>query len=1429
MKKKLIPLLNQGQNTEGETSLPESWEVIENARLEGHPDYLRYIKRKGLEKKENCPINDVYIMDSYKENIFAIGSEKASIYNSGSGKWSDPVNMKQEYAQREVITSFIEHDFEYAAFSHAESQVIEHNGYIYHYYVTNSGNKLNIVAGGGGEGAERIQFSPYDNYTRFLDVLDSEYNYIETIWHDPSAISGVDLRTYSRTAHLFIKDGFLHMVDHVDVFVSGRLGWTPTKWHVHKFLQSGFTEDTKLFPSWAPSTTYVEGDTVIYNDIPWYCFFDQPGYTSTTNWEDHDKFWIPYKRPDSVKARAKLWPVWNGEGTPESFRTKYRVGDVVRRLPNKYYNDASRYAGDYFGYSPYQEEEIDNDGLDFLHEQFIYLVCQREHDAKFYLFDYPEWLNNTGQHRVGAVRRIFFSGTWQLYRCLIEHTVLTQAFNDDLVAGRWELIDPNLVSLGYFDLDDSNPEFFVPIVNFLEVITNYNTAGGDNFYYGAILNSTTTMVIEPTLQKEEYLLGFHRYDYPALGIGNNAQVDLNFRTVKLIDIDYFGYTSTFENDIVLEKTDDAISPTVQMTGDLFSSGIWEGPERDIFWDLEFYNPDQSQDTTRLCWAGMFQYELTYVGLDFDQQIRLSIGNIGCTTGPLTFNAVVATLDPYIYKVFDNERINYWNSGTGKFGYLKKMPYIRTSFIGTGKQEVIAGHTNAGGSFSLSFNPLNLYEISGGVQYFNLFPLSKPFSIDGNAYVFVTSADYIDDFNTGDRWFGDNGDRTNNRCYLIKYYPDITYSQKEAAKLDGAGEGYPIYPVASFAYGSNVPLSTYEGYVKNNKAVLPYFVPQTTKRVNQQLYSLIEIDFDKILKPQAVESFGSLIIAGNVVKEFDGSNLSENNFFLGPRIRWIPKLQKPAKIQADVAIYGYKAAYVHINKKGDRSISRVSNTINVSTDFIIGSLPGQKRTHIAIESCIVTSKKNVLIELYRTKGTTLPGEVSDDYYRVGSILSDPSLPFTIFEDSVADSDIDDENNKFRFPLLYNSGNVLENENIGGVKNMAVHNGRIFAQSIIDGTTFYSKQKSIGEAISFSIFLSIDTVGPAGGLESRGTIGSRGLYLGDIGALASMSGYLILMLENSIVAIAGDGADFTGEGSSFAEPQVISESQGCTEPQTIVNTPFGIVFKGRDSWYLLIESLQLKNIGEDISEYFNYIIRSSSLSIDKGLIYYFAQSQDGLDKVILVFDYKHGGKWYQYRTDIDGIVDSTAINGNIAIIRNTNIDNFYIQGDGYKDNGLDYSMKFRTGWLKLKMIQALKRISRLMVLGQLKSNDYTYELTEYSDFLATRDQWKTGVVYHEEQLIESGAETYICRENHTSTTFSNDLSNGRWRIVSITKSSIPKGRQTDFHVSKQKSDSFKFELEVKPTGAGTGETIEIENISLLVGVSDKRQKTGINNKG
>ena len=1199
MEKKIIPLMNTGENTEGENLLPEVWEKIQNARLTGHDDYLRYKKRNGLDKKSNCPISDSYLIDSYKDTIFSIGSGSTSIYNKSSDEWNTPINTKREYEQDTTILNIIEDDFPTNTLQASSSQIIEHNGYVYHAYL-----KKDLFV--------------------YIDLLDDDYNFIKTIFkYTFLSFSG----THNQAFFMYVHNNRITVV-------INRVETGGFMRHYY-IVPSENTVDKTTTDDWAASTTYALSDKVVYNGRLYNC---TTAHTSTGSF-DYDKF-TPYLYPDELFSDPTQW---------SSSSVEYRVGDLVYVL----------------GALPGQKT--------------IY-VCTKDHTS--------------------TVSFVNFSA------------VIDYATDSNFLASSFA---------GVITAKQMHGETYIGLL--------YSDAGVANIYFSVL------------------------------------------------------------------TIDSAYSFTSKNTGAMDTLGSIYDYTVDIGIDVDFYEGASDTDSRLIA-------------------TRVRVANSVPSYGNMTAYTATARIDSIVTANKSSLVINTGSSShwltVSPTSAIPDQTNVIVSPINSSIFCVAVNYSDFRGFRTYFFNISDATKSHVGYNHHNIYALSKVFVDDSNYYCFAKTPNYVGAAIGVDLY--PNPDPTNNRVYLVKITIEDTNSAIEGSSIKNTSNAKSIYPVATFAYGGNVPQGRYFFYQTGRKVKFPYFVPQTLRSISRQIYELFSVDFSTTLKPQATEAFGSLFIAGNILKEFDGMALSENNFFEGPKIRL-------SSSTGGANTYKYYAIFTHVNSKGDKTRSRVSNLSTVTSV----AAPNSNPITIEISCCTLTAKENVSIELYRTAagGST--------FYKVGTALSVFSSGVITIADTIADTEFTSTNDEgFRHPLIYHdktTGAILENENIGGVKNMVVHNGRIFAQSIVDGVTYYSKGKTTGEAVSFSTYLSIDTSAPDLNYESGNTVGSAGITFGDVGALASNYGWLVMFSNRSIFGITGDGADIVGANSTFSEPETIHDSQGCSNPQTIVNTPLGIIFKGTDSWYLL-NGRTLTDIGDNIANYYDNEVKSSAVSLKEGLVYYLVETSE---RIVLVYDYKNGGQWYEYKFGVSDIADMTVIDGKLAVIKAASIDNFFVEGTGHKDNSVHYDMVFRSGHLQLSHIQGFKRLSRLMILGRAKTLGFNYQLKEYGDNKVTDTAWVTGVSYSVSELVEQDGFIYECIVAHTSGAFATDLSAKKWVQVSITKTGINGGRQTDIHITKQKTDSFKFELSVIPETSDSGETIEIENMSLLVGMKPYRAKVGTNNRG
>ena len=88
------------------------------------------------------------------------------------------------------------------------------------------------------------------------------------------------------------------------------------------------------------------------------------------------------------------------------------------------------------------------------------------------------------------------------------------------------------------------------------------------------------------------------------------------------------------------------------------------------------------------------------------------------------------------------------------------------------------------------------------------------------------------------------------------------------------------------------------------------------------------------------------------------------------------------------------------------------------------------------------------------------------------------------------------------------------------------------------------------------------------------------LGTVQALAVMDTALVIFQERGISILQGDGPDNTGSGNSFSAPQAVVTDVGCTNPDSIVWTPIGLLFQSQKGLYLFGRDTSSNYVGEPV---------------------------------------------------------------------------------------------------------------------------------------------------------------------------------------------------------------------------------------------------------
>jgi len=195
-----------------------------------------------------------------------------------------------------------------------------------------------------------------------------------------------------------------------------------------------------------------------------------------------------------------------------------------------------------------------------------------------------------------------------------------------------------------------------------------------------------------------------------------------------------------------------------------------------------------------------------------------------------------------------------------------------------------------------------------------------------------------------------------------------------------------------------------------------------------------------------------------------------------------------------------------------------------------------------------------------------------YYQTTSITS-PLLNSTVvdyvtFVDTNSDASILGNN------ILYTTGGVVEDIAPPATNITVLFDDRMWLVDAEDpNLLWFSKQVIEGTPVEMSDLFTL-YVAP--------TTAAQG-PAGPITAAAPMDDKLILFKNNSILYINGTGPDNTGSNDQYSQPTFITATVGCTNQQSIVFIPMGLLFQSDKGIWLLGRDLNTQYIGAPVEKY------------------------------------------------------------------------------------------------------------------------------------------------------------------------------------------------------------------------------------------------------
>ncbi len=510
--------------------------------------------------------------------------------------------------------------------------------------------------------------------------------------------------------------------------------------------------------------------------------------------------------------------------------------------------------------------------------------------------------------------------------------------------------------------------------------------------------------------------------------------------------------------------------------------------------------------------------------------------------------------------------------------------------------------------------------------------------------------------------------------------------------------------------------------------------------------------------------GSLNVVGGILWQYDGVKPVEQGFHLWPEDVHVETAATGGYI-GDSQYY-YAATYEWTDATGRLHRSAPSIPVVKETS---GSTSSNTVTVPTLRLTYKTENP-VRIVIYRWS------TAQQTYYQVTPInepvLNNPAVDTVDFVDTLADASI------IGNAILYTTGGVLENIGPPACTTAALFKSRLFLIPAEDEDNMWlSKQVIQNTPVEMSDLL-VKYIAP--------TTGAQG-STGKTKVLVPMDDKLIAFKPNAIYYMTGTGPDNTGANDDLSEPIFITSTVGCSNQQSAVFIPQGLMFQSNKGIWLLGRDLSTKYIGQPVKDYNNFRVLSAVNVPDTN------QVRFTLDNgVTLMYDY-YQDQWGTFN-GIPGV--SSTIFENLHTYVNSYGHVRQETPGSYLDGSSPVLLKFTTSWINLAGLQGFERAYFFQLLGEYISPHklavsiaYDYAPTPSQTLTISPDNFNE--LYGDDPLYGNG------------TPFGGNPTLEQWQVFFTT----------------QKCQSFQItiqELFDATKGAPAGAGLTLSGLNLVVGL-------------
>lgn len=441
---------------------------------------------------------------------------------------------------------------------------------------------------------------------------------------------------------------------------------------------------------------------------------------------------------------------------------------------------------------------------------------------------------------------------------------------------------------------------------------------------------------------------------------------------------------------------------------------------------------------------------------------------------------------------------------------------------------------------------------------------------------------------------------------------------------------------------------------------------------------------------SAEIASNLHLTGGYLSQFDGYLPVEHNFFIWPDlvgVAWSTTGGTMAAVPTGgtegAVNYYYMATYEWTDNQGlaYRSTPSIPSPVTTSGTGSTGSVALQ------VPTLRLTAKISspVKIVIYRWSENT------QVYNQITSItvplINSTSTDYVAYVDTMPDAAVVGNN------IIYTTGGVVPDTNAPASNGIVtLFDTRLWLVDAEDSNLLWVSKQVIEDtpvemSSDFTIYVA----------PNIGTVASTGPITG----LAPMDDKLCIFKANSIYYINGTGPDNLGTTAvgcplgQYSQPTFITAAVGCTNQQSIVLTPNGLMFQSDKGIWILDRNLTSTYIGAPVEAYNSSLVTSAQVIPETNYVLFTLSTGE-----MLMYDYYYG-QWGVFEGAPS--ISSCIYQGLHTLLSQYGL--VLQQTPGiYLDGSSPVLLKFTTGWINLATLQGYQRFYEFMLLGKFMSPHY-----------------------------------------------------------------------------------------------------------------------------